>query len=82
MTPLNKAIAEQRRATARLAATVADTHTDLGATPKEVVEALELLRYELHNKIDELIDHEETRRPPGGTAWRARRYRELKVPAA
>lgn len=80
MSALDKALAAQREATKRLATIVADDTTALGGTPKEVIEALELLRYQLHREIDDAIDAEQLTRPPGGRAWRARRYRELTAP--
>lgn len=82
MTPLDKALIEHRKATERLAKTVGDTWSNGGSPPKDVVEALELLRYQLHRNLDDLIDEEELRRPSAGNAWRAQRYRELTVPAA
>lgn len=82
MTPLAKALAEHRKATENLAKTVADAWANDGAPPKHIVEALELLRYQLHRGLDDLIDEEELRRPSAGNAWRAQRYRELTVPAA
>lgn len=82
MTPLHKALATQRSATARLAKLAADETKALGANNTQVIEALELLRYQLHRELDDLIDAEELRRPSGGNAWRAQRYRELTVPAA
>ena len=81
MTTLHKALAEQRAATQRLAKLAADETKALGANNTQVIEALELLRYQLHRELDDFIDTDQLTRPPGGNAWRAQRYRELTVPA-
>lgn len=82
MTDLYEALADQRQATANLARVVADTWDSEGSAPRDVVEALELLRSQLHRGVDDLIDEEEVRRPPAGPCFRVRRYHELTVPTA
>ncbi|MFC9941234.1 hypothetical protein [Nocardiopsis alba] len=46
--------------------------TEQGYAPKGEIRPLQ---------VDDLVDAEQLRRPPGGNAWRARRYCELRVPA-
>lgn len=82
MSRLGDAIRAHDRTLAHLAAVYADEITRGGGEDRQVVEALELLRHQAHHWVDEAVDAEELRRPPGGNAWRARRYRELQVPTA
>lgn len=81
MTALKDSITAHRASLEALATAYGDAITAGGGTPTEVVEALELLRSQLHHQVDDLVDAEQLRRPPGGNAWRARRYCELRVPA-
>lgn len=81
MTALQDAITAHRDALTNLATIYGDTITTGGGTPTEVIEALELLRSQVHHRVDDLIDAEQLRRPSGGNAWRARRYCELRIPA-
>lgn len=82
MDALSEALLEQRKATERLVKVVADTWAADGGHPRNVVEALELLRGQLHRHVDDFVDEEETQRPSAGPCFRARRYHELTVPAA
>lgn len=82
MSRLADATRAHHDALAQLAAVYADEITAGGGDPRQVVEALELLRHQLHHLVDDTVDAEECRRPSGGMAWRASRYRELHAPAA
>lgn len=82
MSRLGDATRAHHDALTRLAAVYADEITAGGGDARQVVEALELLRETAHLRVDEAVDAEELRRPSGGAAWRARRYRELQAPAA
>ena len=82
MSALEQARTNQRTTVEKLAEVMVTAHKSYGATPQQVVESLELLRYQLHRELDDLIDEAELKQPPAGNAWRARRYRELTVPAA
>lgn len=82
MSRLADATRAHQAALTQLASVYADEITASGGGAKEVVEALELLRETAHLRVDEAVDAEELRRPSGGAAWRARRYRELQAPAA
>lgn len=77
---LDDAIRAWRVTTRERINATANALINAGADDKGVIEALELLRYEAHRELDDLIDDEQTRRPPGGNCWRARRYREIAVP--
>jgi hypothetical protein len=82
MSRLGDAIRAHEHTLTRLATVYADEITRGGGEDRQVIEALELLRHQAHHWVDEAVDAEELRRPPGGNAWRARRYRELQVPTA
>lgn len=77
---LHNAIRAHRAITRELITAAAESMLAHGATPTEVVETLELLRFSTHRELDEYIDDEQTRRPPAGNCFRARRYRELTAP--
>lgn len=82
MSRLGDATRAHHDALTRLAAVYADEITNGGGDPRQVVEALELLRSQLHHELDDAVDAEELRRPSGGLAWRARRYCETQIHAA
>ncbi|MFJ9558241.1 hypothetical protein ACIRPH_30925 [Nocardiopsis sp. NPDC101807] len=82
MSPLGVATVAHDTALRTLATVMADAIAERGGSAKEVVEALELLRSQAHHLVDDLIDEEQLRRPPGYGAWRARRYCELRVPTS
>jgi hypothetical protein len=82
VTPLETAILDQHAATERLAKTVADDIARHDRPAREVIEALELLRGQLHRELDDLIDAEQLRRPSATPRFRVHRHRELHAPAA
>jgi hypothetical protein len=82
MSRLENAILDQHAATERLAKTVADDIKANGGSAREVIEALELLRGQLHRELDDLIDAEQLRRPSATPRFRVHRHRELEAPAA
>lgn len=82
MSPLGAATVAHDEALRVLARVMADEITAGGGGAKGVVEALELLRSQLHHQVDDLIDGMELTYPPVGNAWRSRRYCELRVPTA
>ena len=82
MSPLADATRTHDAALASLATVYADEITLRGGSAREVVEALELLRAQVHHQVDDLIDGMELDYPPVGNAWRARRYCELRVPTS
>jgi len=82
MSPLGAATVAQDDALRTLAQVMADAIKAGGGDVKEVVEALELLRAQLHHQVDDLIDGMELDYPPVGNAWRSRRYCELRVPTS
>ncbi|QVJ03031.1 hypothetical protein KGD82_13435 [Nocardiopsis eucommiae] len=81
MTALKDAITAHREALAHLTRVCEQETRRLGACDQHVIEALELLRYQLHLEVDRVNDDHQVALPPGGNAWRADRYRELRIPA-
>ena len=82
MSPLGAATVAHDTALDTLARVMADEITAGGGGARDVVEALELLRSQLHHQVDDLIDGMELNYPPAGNAWRSRRYCELRVPTS
>ncbi|MCP3017274.1 hypothetical protein NGM33_28485 [Nocardiopsis dassonvillei] len=73
MTPLETAILDQHAATERLAREVAADIKGSGGSARDVADALELLRAQLHRDADALVDAE-GQRQPGKPRFQARRY--------
>jgi len=82
VTPLGRATVAHDAALEALATVMADAITAGGGSAKDVVEALELLRSQLHHQADDLIDRMELEHPPVGDVWRSRRHCELRVPTS
>jgi len=82
VSPLGAATVAHDTALGTLARVMADEIAAGGGDAKDVVEALELLRAQVHHQVDDLIDGMELDLPPVGNAWRARRYCELQVPTS
>lgn len=82
MTALQDAITAHRDALTYLTRVCGEEAQRLGACDQHVIEALELLRYQLHLEVDRINDDHQVTLPPGGNAWRSRRYREIHAPVA